>query len=181
MVPGCGNHHSTGDYSGRKKTTGTGSTPSPSTTRSTHPGPSIARHPLWRPEPNPGRHARTALCRCRRDRTTIKNTLTIKNTPDKPRAQGGAGGQRGRSQHTKMNMHPVVVFLSPGEHAVCHCGESSEEPLCDGQQGSRCQHAKKFLVEKEGPVPLCLCGQTQTPPVCDGNHGYEKKRPRPSR
>lgn len=73
-----------------------------------------------------------------------------------------------------MSMHPVIVPLAAGEHHICHCGESNTEPLCDGQQGSRCRQAQKFVLVKGGNIPICLCGRSKTSPICDGNHGYAK-------
>ena len=75
-------------------------------------------------------------------------------------------------------MHPILVELAPGEHRVCHCGESLTEPLCDGGNGPECRKARVFTVNKQGIVPICACGRTRTAPICDGTHGYEKKKPR---
>ncbi len=78
-------------------------------------------------------------------------------------------------------MHPVIVELTPGDHRICHCGESLQEPLCDGDNGAECRKATVFHIEKAGMIPICRCGRSGTDPICDGSHGYEKPARKRSR
>jgi len=72
--------------------------------------------------------------------------------------------------------HPIIRELAAGEHKICHCGESSEEPMCDEQWGPECRKAKTIKLEEAATVAICACGRSETMPTCDGSHGYDKKR-----
>ncbi len=67
---------------------------------------------------------------------------------------------------------PAKVDLKAGEtYAYCTCGESANQPFCDGS------HAKGgafrpnvFKAEKDGAHFLCQCKTTGNAPFCDGSH-----------
>lgn len=65
---------------------------------------------------------------------------------------------------------PYVKICEPGNYAWCSCGESQNQPYCDGShKGSEYTPVIKNL-EKEETVAWCGCKRTSTPPYCDGTH-----------
>lgn len=66
---------------------------------------------------------------------------------------------------------PIAVLLDPGvTYAFCTCGESSEQPLCDGSHSGSGFSPLLFTVEQPGEAVLCRCKQTGNAPYCDGSH-----------
>ena len=67
--------------------------------------------------------------------------------------------------------NPAVLDLEPGTYAWCQCGESSNQPFCDGT------HKVKgiftpivFKVEEKKKAALCQCKNSGNKPYCDGTH-----------
>ncbi|VDD80419.1 unnamed protein product [Mesocestoides corti] len=56
----------------------------------------------------------------------------------------------------------------------CSCGQSKEQPFCDGHHG-RLNMFKpiKVVFEKKTEVWFCTCKQTGSAPFCDGSHNCE--------
>lgn len=85
-----------------------------------------------------------------------------------------------------MNNKPVIAGLRsiklemmPGEYYWCACGQSKNQPFCDGSHaGSGFTPVKTRITEKK-PVKWCACKHTLTPPFCDHSHrnleGYTPK------
>ncbi len=65
---------------------------------------------------------------------------------------------------------PVVLDLEPGDYFWCSCGQSKNQPYCDGAHQGTSFTPLKFTVEAPKKVALCLCKHTQNPPFCDGAH-----------
>ncbi|MEQ8323271.1 MAG: CDGSH iron-sulfur domain-containing protein [Vicingaceae bacterium] len=65
---------------------------------------------------------------------------------------------------------PFVVKLEAGVYAWCACGNSKNQPYCDGShKGSEFSP----IVEKIGEsktVAWCGCKQSSGKPYCDGTH-----------
>ncbi len=66
---------------------------------------------------------------------------------------------------------PIAVTLEEGKrYAFCVCGESNEQPFCDGSHKGTGFAPKVFTAEKSGEAYLCRCKHTGNAPYCDGSH-----------
>lgn len=65
---------------------------------------------------------------------------------------------------------PYEAKLKPGKYWWCACGESKNQPTCDGSHKSSEFMPIEFEVTEEKTVWLCGCKKTSTPPFCDGTH-----------
>lgn len=66
---------------------------------------------------------------------------------------------------------PVAVELEAGKkYAFCACGESANQPFCDGSHKQTSFTPLVFTPEKPGEAHLCMCKRTGNAPYCDGSH-----------
>jgi CDGSH-type Zn-finger protein len=65
---------------------------------------------------------------------------------------------------------PMVMELAAGDYFWCTCGQSSNQPFCDGGHKGTDFTPQKFTLEAKQKVAMCLCKHTQNPPFCDGAH-----------
>ena len=66
---------------------------------------------------------------------------------------------------------PVPVQLSAGDEQYwCACGQSQNQPFCDGSHAGTEFTPVAFSPEEDGEAYLCACKRTGTPPYCDGIH-----------
>ncbi len=67
---------------------------------------------------------------------------------------------------------PYVKQEEPGKKAWCSCGESENQPYCDGSHSRKETGKSPIIVEIEEAktVAWCGCRETKTPPYCDGTH-----------
>ena len=65
---------------------------------------------------------------------------------------------------------PFIIEGEKKNYAWCACGESSNQPFCDGSHKSTDIKPIIFKNEKEGKIALCGCGKTESTPYCDGTH-----------
>ena len=64
-----------------------------------------------------------------------------------------------------------VVEVEEGKtYYWCQCGESSNQPFCDGSHSKTNLNNIAFTAEKTGKIYLCGCKQTSNQPFCDGSH-----------
>ena len=56
------------------------------------------------------------------------------------------------------------------KYAYCTCGESANQPFCDGQHSGSSFKPQIFELAETKQVALCSCKQTANPPYCDGAH-----------
>ncbi|MCO4822076.1 MAG: CDGSH iron-sulfur domain-containing protein [Flavobacteriaceae bacterium] len=66
---------------------------------------------------------------------------------------------------------PLPVELISGKtYAWCSCGESSNQPFCDGAHKGSGFKPQVFKAEVSKKVYLCNCKHTSNPGFCDGTH-----------
>ena len=65
---------------------------------------------------------------------------------------------------------PVVMELDAGKYAYCTCGESANQPFCDGSHKGSNFSPMMFTQEETKKVALCQCKRTGGAPFCDGSH-----------
>lgn len=66
--------------------------------------------------------------------------------------------------------HPAVMDLPAGTHAWCACGESQNQPFCDGSHKGTSFRPFVFSTDAPKKVALCRCKHTGGVPYCDGTH-----------
>jgi CDGSH-type Zn-finger protein len=66
---------------------------------------------------------------------------------------------------------PVMIELEEGKtYAFCTCGESGNQPWCNGAHKGGEFAPKVFKAEETKLRAICTCKQTNNPPYCDGSH-----------
>ncbi len=66
---------------------------------------------------------------------------------------------------------PFVVELEAGkEYHWCACGQSKNQPFCDGTHRGSAFVPLFFTASESGKKYLCGCKHTKNSPFCDGTH-----------
>ncbi|MEL6384549.1 MAG: CDGSH iron-sulfur domain-containing protein [Cyanobacteria bacterium J06626_18] len=65
---------------------------------------------------------------------------------------------------------PAVMELEPGDYWYCTCGNSENQPFCNGAHKGTSFTPLKFTIEEKKQVALCQCKHTGNAPFCDGSH-----------
>jgi CDGSH-type Zn-finger protein len=65
---------------------------------------------------------------------------------------------------------PAVIDLEPGTYYWCSCGESKNQPFCDGSHAGSEFSPMAFEVTEKKQMALCNCKHTNGKPCCDGSH-----------
>ena len=65
---------------------------------------------------------------------------------------------------------PAVLELETGTYYWCACGESQNQPYCDGSHAGTGFSPVKLELPENKRVALCQCKHTDNPPLCDGRH-----------
>lgn len=66
---------------------------------------------------------------------------------------------------------PQMEQLESGKtYAWCACGESENQPWCNGSHKGGSFSPKVFKEDQEKKAAMCMCKQTKNPPYCDGSH-----------
>lgn len=66
---------------------------------------------------------------------------------------------------------PIPVEIEAGKtYAWCACGNSSNQPFCDGSHKGSAFSPKVFVAEESKTAFFCACKQTGNPGFCDGSH-----------
>jgi CDGSH iron-sulfur domain-containing protein 3 len=66
---------------------------------------------------------------------------------------------------------PFPVEVEAGKtYFWCACGQSANQPFCDGSHKGGAFSPVKFTAEEAKRVWLCGCKQSANRPFCDGTH-----------
>ena len=66
--------------------------------------------------------------------------------------------------------NPYVLSVEPGKYAWCACGQSKNQPYCDGSHRGSGFVPKVVEITEKRTVAWCGCKHTGNPPYCDGTH-----------
>lgn len=66
---------------------------------------------------------------------------------------------------------PYPVEVEAGKsYFWCSCGQSANQPFCDGSHKGSNFTPMKYTAEQSKRVFLCGCKHTANAPMCDGGH-----------
>ncbi len=65
---------------------------------------------------------------------------------------------------------PGVLELEPGTYYWCSCGQSQNQPFCDGAHKGTEFAPLAFEATEKKRVGLCNCKYTGNSPYCEGSH-----------
>lgn len=65
---------------------------------------------------------------------------------------------------------PYVMEVEPGTYAWCSCGQSTNQPYCDGSHKGSGMTPLIEKVETKKRVAWCGCKHNGAGPFCDGSH-----------
>ena len=66
---------------------------------------------------------------------------------------------------------PYAVELEQGKrYAWCACGQSANQPFCDGSHTDSGFSPTMFSAEETKKAYLCGCKHSANKPFCDGTH-----------
>lgn len=66
---------------------------------------------------------------------------------------------------------PYAVDVEEGKtYYWCACGQSKNQPFCDGSHQGSDFSPVSFTAEKSEKVYLCGCKHSANKPYCDGTH-----------
>ena len=65
---------------------------------------------------------------------------------------------------------PLAQEVEPGTYFWCSCGQSANQPFCDGAHKGSSFSPVKVVVEEKKKIFWCMCKATNNAPHCDGSH-----------
>lgn len=65
---------------------------------------------------------------------------------------------------------PMALDVTAGKYFWCSCGESSNQPYCDGSHKGTEFTPVMEVVEEDKKVFWCGCKHSGNAPFCDGSH-----------
>lgn len=65
---------------------------------------------------------------------------------------------------------PFVQEMEPGKYAWCKCGQSNNQPFCDGSHKGTGFSPEVVTIEEKQTIAWCGCKHSGNKPYCDGTH-----------
>jgi len=65
---------------------------------------------------------------------------------------------------------PFVQETEPGKYAWCQCGQSNNQPFCDGSHKGTGFSPVVTEVDEAKKIAWCGCKHSGNKPFCDGSH-----------
>lgn len=66
---------------------------------------------------------------------------------------------------------PYPLAVAAGKtYYWCSCGQSKNQPLCDGSHKGSTLAPVAYTAEKDGTAYFCGCKHSGKEPMCDGSH-----------
>lgn len=65
---------------------------------------------------------------------------------------------------------PIVQDVKAGTYYWCTCGQSTNQPFCDGSHKGTGFAPKAVTVEEDKKVAWCACKNSSNGAFCDGTH-----------
>ena len=66
---------------------------------------------------------------------------------------------------------PFPVEVEGGKsYFWCSCGQSANQPFCDGSHKDSGFEPVKYTADKDGKAFFCGCKASANMPLCDGSH-----------
>ena len=75
------------------------------------------------------------------------------------------------SQPATPQKTPYATDVEAGKsYFWCACGQSANQPFCDGSHKGTDFTPVKYTAEKDGKAFFCGCKHSARAPLCDGSH-----------
>lgn len=65
---------------------------------------------------------------------------------------------------------PMVLDLEAGDYWWCACGQSKNQPWCDGSHKGTGFTPVQYELKEAKRVAMCCCKRSNSAPICDGQH-----------